>query len=282
MFDHPKEILSFVRRSQTAVGAHDREAWLDLFAQGAVVEDPAGSAPVERGKPLPGSRPGDEIAGFYDAFIAPTSIVFDVAQDLVVGSEVVRDVTLELELSTGLRAAVPAYLRYFVAETDCGLQIVRMEAHWQLLQLNKQLTSRGWLGARTLGLMTRRMFSCRGLPAIVGFGRSMVIGIFGRGKRCVFEFVDAVNALDVKGFGNLFSPEATVEYPRGTHRSPEDFLSGPGENLRLDLSGLVSSGWCTSGVFHAHGPESTRHGVAFFTFNPRSKKIDSAQFYWND
>ncbi len=53
----------------------------------------------------------------------------------------------------------------------------------------------------------------------------------------------------------ISSPKEVKSYidqiPRGETRSPEEFWSGPGVDMRLELSGLVSSGWCTSGVFHA-------------------------------
>jgi hypothetical protein len=59
-----------------------------------------------------------------------------------------------------------------------------------------------------------------------------------------------------------------------------DFLKGAGKDLRLDVSGLRSAGWYTSCVFDAQGGGVRRHGVAFFQFSPRTKRIVSARFFW--
>lgn len=49
--------------------AGDREGWLSLFADDAVVQDPVGESPLEpTGK---GHRGKEAIAGFYDMIIAP-------------------------------------------------------------------------------------------------------------------------------------------------------------------------------------------------------------------
>ncbi len=55
-------------RSRAAVGAKDREGWLDLFADDAVVEDPIGPSPFDpEGH---GHRGKAAIAAFYDNVIA--------------------------------------------------------------------------------------------------------------------------------------------------------------------------------------------------------------------
>jgi steroid Delta-isomerase len=59
------------RRSREAVQARDKEAWLAVFADDAIVEDPIGPSAFDpEGK---GHRGRDAIAAFWDLAIAPTT-----------------------------------------------------------------------------------------------------------------------------------------------------------------------------------------------------------------
>ena len=80
------ERLTFVGRSPAAVAAHDKAAWLGLFARYSLVEDPVGSRPCV-------SRPSDSthngpLARFYDTFIAANDIRFVVERDMIGGDVV--------------------------------------------------------------------------------------------------------------------------------------------------------------------------------------------------
>jgi steroid Delta-isomerase len=58
------------RRSREAVIARDKEAWLDNFADDAIVQDPIGPSQFDpEGK---GHRGRDAISAFWDKAIAPT------------------------------------------------------------------------------------------------------------------------------------------------------------------------------------------------------------------
>jgi steroid delta-isomerase len=58
------------RRSREAVIARDKEAWLDNFADDAIVQDPIGPSHFDpEGK---GHRGRDAISAFWDKAIAPT------------------------------------------------------------------------------------------------------------------------------------------------------------------------------------------------------------------
>jgi steroid Delta-isomerase len=68
MTDSPVHLAG--QRSREAVIARDKEAWLDVFADDAVVEDPIGpSAFAPEGK---GHRGRVAISAFWDNVIAPT------------------------------------------------------------------------------------------------------------------------------------------------------------------------------------------------------------------
>jgi len=74
------------RASMAAVEAGDREAWLALFADDAVVEDPIGPSMFDpEGK---GHRGPAAIAAFYDNVIGVNeSIRFDIRQSFLCGDE---------------------------------------------------------------------------------------------------------------------------------------------------------------------------------------------------
>ena len=58
------------RRSREAVMARDKQAWLEVFADDAIVEDPIGPSAFDpEGK---GHRGRDAISAFWDKAIAPT------------------------------------------------------------------------------------------------------------------------------------------------------------------------------------------------------------------
>lgn len=148
----PASVLSLVRTSPEAVAAHDKERWLALFADHHVVEDPVGSLPVRSEDP-------GALGRFWDAFIAPNDIVFHVDHDWVAGGQVVRDVTIETTMSTGASVRTPAHLLYDVVETDTGLRIARMAAHWEPAPVFAQLIRPRLANVRSLVGMSASMLT---------------------------------------------------------------------------------------------------------------------------
>lgn len=84
--DHPARIAG--ERSRDAVRRGDREAWLSLWAEDAVIEDPIGVSPIDpTGK---GHRGLEAIAAFWDHVIRRdprTRISFDYHTQYCVGDE---------------------------------------------------------------------------------------------------------------------------------------------------------------------------------------------------
>jgi steroid Delta-isomerase len=74
------------RRSREAVMAKDKEAWLAVFADDAIVQDPIGPSHFDpEGK---GHRGRDEISAFWDKAIAPADkIEFDFRDTYQCGNE---------------------------------------------------------------------------------------------------------------------------------------------------------------------------------------------------
>ncbi len=80
------EVLALVACVARVVAAHDKAGWLGIFAREHVVEDPVGARPVR-------SEDAGALERFWDTFIAPNEIEFEVARDWVHAFDVVRDVT---------------------------------------------------------------------------------------------------------------------------------------------------------------------------------------------
>src|ERR1700753_4036518 len=127
----PAELLAAVERSPAAAGSHDREDWVGLFAAEGRVEDPVGSRP-HRGR--------RRIERFYDTFIGPRDVAFHRGTDVVAGSTVIRDLTLEVRMGPAVTMMIPAYLRY---DLDDSLKIVRLQAFWELPSMVWQFLRNG-------------------------------------------------------------------------------------------------------------------------------------------
>ena len=73
MTDSPVHLAG--KRSREAAMARDKEAWLAVFADDAIVEDPIGPSHFDpEGK---GHRGKEAIAKFYDMAIAPSELTFN-------------------------------------------------------------------------------------------------------------------------------------------------------------------------------------------------------------
>jgi len=86
--------------SMAAVEAGDREGWLALFSDDALVEDPVGPSMFDpEGK---GHRGRDAIAAFYDNVIGVNeSIRFAIRQSFECGDEVANVGVIHIELAGG-------------------------------------------------------------------------------------------------------------------------------------------------------------------------------------
>jgi hypothetical protein len=278
-----EELLELVNRSPAAVAIHDRKAWLELFSRTAVVQDPVGTAPHRRTVSGEGPASGDDPLGrFWETFIAPNRISFSSYQDIVIGDEVVRDVLIRSELGSGITIEVPAYLIYRTTEENGEARIEALMAHWELRSMVRQVIAAGLAGLSTMIQLGWRMLKIQGAAGVLGFAQGIFRGIFGGGRRAVRDFAAALNARDEKALVGLLDGEETlIEYPAGVGESVQEFLDGAGRDLRIDVSGLTSAGWSSSCVFRADRGDVTHRGVAFFEFNPKTRKIRSARFFWN-
>ena len=80
-----EEKIAHINKSPDYVAIHDKNKWLSIFSEYAIVEDPVGSKPHVAGlKDKKNSKRGNlNLSRFYETFIAPNTIVFDVKSDIV-------------------------------------------------------------------------------------------------------------------------------------------------------------------------------------------------------
>jgi steroid Delta-isomerase len=121
-------------RSRAAVHARDRDGWLDLFADDAVVQDPIGPSPFDpEGK---GHRGKAAIAKFYDEVIAPSEAVdFDINESYLSGDgKEVADVgIIRTTIAGGTHQAVVHVVMTY--RTDGAGKIASLRAYWEFDQL---------------------------------------------------------------------------------------------------------------------------------------------------
>ena len=117
-------------RSRAAVHARDRDGWLDLFADDAVVQDPIGPSPFDpEGK---GHRGKAAIAKFYDEVIAPSEAVdFEINQSYqsADGGEVADVGIIRTTIAGGGHQAVVHVVMTY--RTDGAGKIASLRAFWE-------------------------------------------------------------------------------------------------------------------------------------------------------
>jgi steroid Delta-isomerase len=116
------------RRSQAAVQAKDRDAWLGLFAPDAVVADPIGPSPLDPAGN--GHRGLDAIAAFYDTVIAPNDgISFEIERSYLCGDEVADVGIIRTTLPGGKHVVVVRGV--YTYRADGKGQLAALRAYWE-------------------------------------------------------------------------------------------------------------------------------------------------------
>ena len=123
--------LGFLSRDYAV--AKDKQNWLDLFADDAIVQDPIGKSPLD---PVGDGHKGKEaIEKFYDTVIANGNIEFNILESIPCANEcanfaqivnVVGDVKIETQM----------IVIYRVNSND---KIVSLRAFWDYQKMEDQL-----------------------------------------------------------------------------------------------------------------------------------------------
>jgi ketosteroid isomerase-like protein len=116
------------QRSYDAVGRKARSEWLALFADDAILEDPAGPSFFDtEGK---GHRGKDEIGAFWDTVIAPVKrFRFAVRDSFANGPYCANVATFTTELENGMLVETDLVATY---RLNANGQIEMMRAHWEM------------------------------------------------------------------------------------------------------------------------------------------------------
>lgn len=122
--EHPARRAGLL--SQKHVSEGNREAWLELFAEDAVVQDPVGVSPLDpSGK---GQRGRAGIAAFYDKFIATGNVSFDYPRSYAAGDECAFIGTVYNRLPDGKEFASEGVFLYRV---NADGKIASLRAFWE-------------------------------------------------------------------------------------------------------------------------------------------------------
>ncbi len=274
------DCLALVERSPAAVAVHDKAAWLALFARYNVVEDPVGSAPHITGiyDARTGYRGREGLSRFYETFIAPNRIRFHVGHDVVNGLHVVRDLTIEISMSSRVTVHVPVHLLYELIVEDDELKIFRLAAHWELAPMLRQQLASGWPFLAVGWSSFARMLRHQGVRGLAGFLRALS-GVGATGKAQVERFVACFNTAGVAALEGLFAnPAIRVAFPHAGRMLSIAQCAAEGGELRV--SKLLAAGNLVSATVEYRRAGDAHRGVALFELDRRSLRIVALSFYW--
>ena len=115
------------RRSREAVLARDKQAWLDVFADDAIIEDPIGPSHFDpKGK---GHRGKEAISAFWDKAIAPTDkIEFHFVDTFSCGSEEANVGSILITMGS-YRITTDGVFTY---KADSEGKLVALRAYWEV------------------------------------------------------------------------------------------------------------------------------------------------------
>ena len=128
MTDEPLTARELGIRSRAAVHAKDRNAWLALFADDALVQDPVGPSPFDpEGK---GHHGRQAIGAFYDTVIGPSQeITFEITESYLCGDEVADVGIIRTTLAGGTHQAV-VHGVYTYRSNGAG-KLAALRAYWE-------------------------------------------------------------------------------------------------------------------------------------------------------
>jgi steroid delta-isomerase len=117
------------KRSRDAVAARDKDAWLAVFADDAIVEDPIGPSHFDpEGK---GHRGRDAISAFWDKAIAPTDKIEFVFRDTYQCGNEEANVGHILITAAGHQITAEGVFTY---KADDDGKLLALRAYWEVDQ----------------------------------------------------------------------------------------------------------------------------------------------------
>lgn len=275
----PEQCMEVVEASPARVGARDKAAWLDLFAADAVVEDPVGTRPHHAGARPRGRDGEDELGRFYEVFIAPNQIRFDVLHNLVAPPWVARDVRIHTQLPNGYRVEVPAHILYEVTLQEGVPKIRHLAAYWELRRMPRLALSGGFKGLMAVNRQTFRMLRIQRLGGMAGYLRGF--RTLGRkGRPLVHRLAETLTARDRDGLAALFADDTPrVELQPGRPLTPAALLEALGPEAALAVDDLRVAGSSLSFGFTLGSGERPQRGIGVLDLQRRPTRITRARLF---
>jgi len=126
--DDKNSAREMANKSMAAITAKDRDAWLALFTEEGVVEDPVGPSFLDPDGE--GHRGKEAIAKFFDEVIAPNDLVsFTIRLSYQGGNEVANVGTIDITLPGGTQMASVDLVSVYRIGPDGRL--VSLRAFWE-------------------------------------------------------------------------------------------------------------------------------------------------------
>jgi hypothetical protein len=130
MFDNEHPARRAALLSREYVHSKNREGWLGLYAQDAIIEDPIGVSPIDpEGK---GHRGAAAREAFWDNFIAPANIHIDILESYAAGNEVANHVIISVSIDAGegtsLQQKVHGVITY---QVNAQGELLALRAYWE-------------------------------------------------------------------------------------------------------------------------------------------------------
>jgi ketosteroid isomerase-like protein len=126
--EHPARRAALLSREY--VQTHNKEGWLGLYAEDAIIEDPIGVSIIDpEGM---GHRGPEAREAFWDNFIAPANISIEIHHSYAAGNEVANRITITTELPAGegkkLVQLVTGIFTYHVNEEG---KLLSLRGYWE-------------------------------------------------------------------------------------------------------------------------------------------------------
>ncbi|MAF29508.1 MAG: ketosteroid isomerase [Croceicoccus sp.] len=123
--EHPARRAAW--RSIDAVARGDKQAWLDNFADDALVEDPIGKSILDpEGR---GHRGKEAISSFWDKNIAAARPIFSLQHSIVAGDECANVGTLMTQFEDGATSKLHGV---FVYRVNPEGKVASLRTYWEL------------------------------------------------------------------------------------------------------------------------------------------------------
>ncbi|MBA6413438.1 nuclear transport factor 2 family protein [Parahaliea sp. F7430] len=130
MFDNEHPARRAALLSRQYVHEKNREGWLSLYAEDAIIEDPIGVShidPVGDGHRGPAAR-----EAFWDNFIAPANINIEILESYAAGKEVANHVLLTVTVDSGEGKKIQQNIHgVFTYEVNDEGKLLALRGYWE-------------------------------------------------------------------------------------------------------------------------------------------------------